>query len=98
MITEPVKIDLWIFECLENPSPGELFVSSSVAVVLESFENALPLLGSEELGSCGVVVDEEVRSKGYDDSQQTLLEQRVSLRVENWGRKIHDNEDPPPTA
>ena len=98
VITEPVEIYLWVFECLENPRPGELFVSSSVAVILESFENAFPLLGSEELGSCGVVMDKKVRSKGYDHSQQTLLEKHVSLRVENWGRKIHDNEDPPPTA
>ena len=59
----------WVLECLVDPSPGELFVSSSVAVILESCEDVFPLLGSEELGSCGVVVYEEVRSNGRDDSQ-----------------------------
>ena len=71
---KPVEVDFWVLECLADPSPDELFVSSSVAVILESCENVFPLLGSEELGSCGVVVDEEVRSNGHDDSQQALLE------------------------
>ena len=66
---KPVEIDFWVLECLADPGPGELFVSSSVAVILESCENVFPLLGGEELGGCGVVMDEEVRSDGRDDIQ-----------------------------
>ena len=96
--TKTVEVDLWVLECLSDTSPGKLFVSSSVAIILESCENVFPLLGSEKPGSCGVTMDEEVRSNGHDDSQQTLLERRVNRRVENWSGKTHDYEDPPPTS
>ena len=67
--TKPVEVDLWVLECLADPGPGELFVSSSVVIFSEPCEYVFSLFGSEEPGSCGVVMDEEVRSNGYDDSQ-----------------------------
>jgi len=70
--TKPVEVDFWVSECLADPSPGELLVSSGVTI-LEPCENVLPLLWSEEPGSCRVVMDEEVRSNGRNDSQQALL-------------------------
>ena len=73
-VAEPVEVNLWVLECSADPGPGELFVSSSVVIMFESCENVFSLFGSEKLCSCGVVMDEEVRSNGYDDSQQTLLE------------------------
>ena len=69
METKPVEIDLWVLECLADPGPGELFVPSGVIILSESCENVLPLLGGEEPSGCGVVVDEEIRSYGHDDSQ-----------------------------
>ena len=69
MVTKPVEIDLWVFECLADPSPGKLFVSGCVVVILEPCENVFPLLGCEKFGSCGVVIDEEVRSNGHHDGQ-----------------------------
>ena len=95
--TKPVEVDLWVFECFADPSPGELLVSSSVTV-LEPCENAFLLLWSEEPSSCGVVMDEEVCGNGRNDSQQALLERHISPDVENRRRKIHDDEDPPPTS
>ena len=67
--TEPVEVNLWVLECLADSGPGELFVSSSIVILSESCENVFSLLGSEELCSCGVVMDKEVRSDGRDDSQ-----------------------------
>jgi len=69
MGTEAEEIDLWVLECPSDTIPSKLFVSSSVAVFLESCENVFSLLVSEKLGGCGVVVDEEVRSNGHDDGQ-----------------------------
>ena len=68
MEIKPVEIDLWVLECLADPGPGELFVPSGVVISPESCENFFSLLGSEELCSCGVVVDKEVRSDGHDGS------------------------------
>ena len=95
---KPIKIDLWVLECLADSSPGELFVPSGVVILSESCEDVLPLLWGEEPRSCGVVMDEEVRSNGHDDSQQTLLGRCVSFNVKNRSRGIHDDEDPPPTS
>ena len=67
--TKPVEVDLWVLECLADPTPGKLLVPSGVAIILESRENVFPFPGSEELCSCGVVMDEEVRSNRRDDSQ-----------------------------
>jgi len=69
MSAETVEVDLWILECLDDAVPGKPFVSSNVAIILESCENVFPLLGSEEIGSCGVIIDKEVCGNGDDDSQ-----------------------------
>jgi hypothetical protein len=66
--TKPIEVDLWVLECLPDSGPGETFVSSSVAILSESCENVFSLLGSEELGRCGVVIDEEVCGNGRDDT------------------------------
>ena len=68
-MTEPVEVDLWILECLADPSPGKLLVSGSVAITSESCKNVFPHLGREEFGSCGVVMDEEVCNDQCNDSQ-----------------------------
>ena len=67
--TKPVEVDLWVLECLTDSSPCELFVSSSVTIMSESCENVFSLFWSEELGSCGVVIDHEVSGNGDNDSQ-----------------------------
>jgi len=69
MGTEAEEVDLWVIECLDDTIPSKLFVPSSVAVFFESCENVFSLLVSEKLGGCGVVINEEVRSDGHDDSQ-----------------------------
>ena len=71
--SETVEPDLWVFERINDTAPGELFFSSSVSIFLESCDNILSLLGSEETGSRGVVIDEEVRGERDEDSQETLL-------------------------
>ena len=83
METKTVEVDLRVFECLNDTIPAKPFVSSSVTIVLEPCEDVFPLLGSEELGSCGVIIDEEVSGDGEGDSQQALLERRVNRHVEN---------------
>ena len=69
MVTETVEVDLWVLECLNNTAPGKLFVSSSVAIILEPCQNVFSLFGSEKLGSCGVIIDEEVSANGEGDGQ-----------------------------
>lgn len=73
MENESVKPDLWVLERLDDTSPSEFFFSSGVTVFLEPCDNKLPLLGSEETGGGGVVVDEEVRDEGGNYGQETLL-------------------------
>ena len=68
METKAIEVNLWVFECLNDASPGKLFVSGSVVIFLESRENVFPLFGGEKRGSCGVIVDEEVSGSGADDS------------------------------
>ena len=68
METETIKVDLWVLECLNDTIPGKFFVSSSVAIILEPCEYVFSLLGSEKLGSRGVIIDEEVSGNGEDDS------------------------------
>ena len=69
MSTETVEVDLRILECLDDTIPGEPFVSSSVGFILESCENVFPLLGSEKIVGCGVIIDKEVCGNGDDNSQ-----------------------------
>lgn len=80
--TESVEPDLWIFECLKHAIPGEDFVPSSVAVLLEPRGNVFLLLLSEELGIGGVVKDEKVGGDGADNGKQTLLERHVISHTE----------------
>jgi len=81
--TETVEVDLRVLECLNDTIPGKPFVSGSVAIMFESCEDVFPLLGSEELGGCGVIIDEEVSGNGEGDSQYPLLEQHVNRHFEN---------------
>lgn len=71
--TESEEPDLWVFEGLSYAIPRENFVSGSIAIFLESGDNVFPLLRTEELGSCGVVVYQEVCGDGVDDGENTLL-------------------------
>lgn len=68
MEAKAIEVNLWVLECLNDASPGKIFVPSSVVIVLESRENVFPLSGSEERGSCGVIMDEEVSGNGADDT------------------------------
>lgn len=77
METESEEPDLWVSECLKYAVPGKNFVPSSIAVFLESRGNEFLLLRSEELGSGGVVVYEEVCADGVNDGKYTLLEPNV---------------------
>ena len=98
MEAETVEVDLGVLEGLNDTGPGEFFVSGGVAVILKTSDYAVSLFGSEESGSCGVVVDDEVSEDGGDDSHKTLLGQYVSRQAEDRSRNIYDNEDPPPTS
>lgn len=69
METECEEPDLWVFECLKYTIPGKRFVLSSIAVVLESRSDVFLLLRSEEPGSRGVIVYEEVCQAGVEDSK-----------------------------
>ena len=82
-MTEPVEVDLWILECLADPSPREPFVSSSIAIILESCKNVFPLLGSEKPGGCGVIRDEEVSGNREDNGRQAFLERYVNRHIES---------------
>ena len=61
-VTEPIEVDLWVLECLVDPSPGKLLILGSVTIIFELCENVFPFLWSEEFGSYGIVMDEEVHS------------------------------------
>ena len=73
--TEAVEVDLWILERFKDTSPGELLVSGGITIMFEPCDNVFPLLGSEETGSRGVIIDEEVCGDGDGDSHEALLEQ-----------------------
>ena len=98
VVAKSEKVDLRVFECLENPGPGKFLIAGGVAIIPESRENEFPLFGGEELGGRGVIVDEKVRRGGHDDGQQSFLEQHVGHYAENRSGKTYDDEDPPPTA
>ena len=74
MEAETVEVDLGVLEGLNDTGPGEFFISGGVAVILETSDYAVSLFGSEESGSCGVVVDDEVSEDRGDDSHKALLE------------------------
>ena len=73
MESKAVEPDLGILECLSDTSPGEFFFLRSVAILFESVNHVCFLLGGEEPGGCGVVIDEEVPGDGNDDGQKALL-------------------------
>ena len=68
METKAIEVNLWVFECLNDASPGKLFVPRSVVISLESRENVYPLSGGKKRGSCGVIIDEKVSGDRADDS------------------------------
>ena len=78
MVTKPVEVDLRVFERLTDTAPGEFLVASSIGILAESFESVFPLFWCEELRSCWVVIDKEIRSNSHDDGQKTLLERELA--------------------
>ena len=73
MEPEPVQPALRIDERLAHVPPGKGLIARRIAVGRELRVDRSALLVSQELGSFGVVVDEEVGSGGDDYGQEAFL-------------------------
>ena len=98
VVAESKKINLGVFERLKNACPREFLIIGSVAIFPEPCEDAFSLLWGEELGGCGVIMDEKVGSDGHEDCDQSFLERYVSCHAEKRTGNVYDDEDPSPTA
>ena len=97
MEANTVEPDLRVPQCLDHTAPSKLFFLRSVAIFFESCNNVFPFPGGEELGSCGIAVDEEVCGNGNDCGQKTLLYTHVSHHINSQNRRYYDDKYPPPS-